>query len=327
MSDSNTMVNRKKYIVILILFLVLILSCKSRNNILRYPDNNVKKITLLSDSISIDILNLGGKSCFVHKLNPRERALYEANHYWDSINLEDTTITYNDSYMRSVVANFIGLVSSVDSIESKKLICIPLEKSNDKSLRKILYIYYIYLYRYSSLLKNLYLYDSVLSWCLTSSKINDAEKVKAGNLLATIRRNKINSLSEDFEYLGIDSVKRRMHRGHAKRMLLIFYSPDCYLCRNEATTMSKNEILSNFVKQNILDILFIYPGSNTILWTENLDMIPSFAKVGIAYDDIISKGIYDIQAWPTIYLLDENKYVIMKDCELKDVINYIEKNH
>ena len=70
----------------------------------------------------------------------------------------------------------------------------------------------------------------------------------------------------------------------------------------------------NSPTRTMLTILTVYPGENIGKWVDYLLQLP--AEWIHAYDQgmvITKKNLYDIKAYPTLYLLDKNKKVILKD--------------
>ena len=78
-----------------------------------------------------------------------------------------------------------------------------------------------------------------------------------------------------------------------------------------------NEALSyNTPQRTMLAILSIYPDDDITSWRKYLDIMPS--RWLHAYDSgmhITNKKLYDLKAIPSIYLLDKNKRVILKDTD------------
>ena len=77
----------------------------------------------------------------------------------------------------------------------------------------------------------------------------------------------------------------------------------------------------------MLAIVTIYPDDDVEEWFAHLDSLPSTWFNG--YDDgmkITHERLYDIKAFPTLYLLDKDKNVIMKDTSIESVESFFSIN-
>lgn len=316
--------------VFIILASLIFLSCKSKRQdkiIETKKSGSIERLKVLPDTVGISEEHFPRKHAPVNISDQRKKAEYEALHFWDMVDFSCIELLRKDKQkLDNSFINFLGLLKTLDNETAKEAVIYPLKKSNGEVLRYLLSSYYRYLYRYNSPFTNHVVYESVLSWGTKTTKLRISEQQQAKNLLAVITRNKVGSKSENFSYTSPDNVTRVLNRSFAKNVLLIFYSPSCSVCKNEAQEIAQNKDLESMVQKNDLEIIFIYPGNNEALWKENLEIFPSFAKVGIASETIVSEGVYDIQAWPTIYLLNSKSEVVLRDCRLKEALQYIMKN-
>lgn len=304
---------------------IILLFCFSCKSLSKTTDDKTiskdyKQLVVLTDTFKICDKNLPRPSAPLDIIDAKDRAIYEAMHYWDNINLRNDSVINDTEVFKNSIVNFVGLLTSLNLKDAQKAVVIPLDKSIGHGLRLILTTYFNYLYRYNSPLQNLKLYQTILEWSVKNKRLIPEERARAKDLLETIQHNDIGSVAEDFDYTGLDSVKRKLSRGFAPLTLLIFYDPNCHVCQHEAISISKNEDLEKLANTNTLDILFISLDRDPKEVQAMSDIIPRFAKIGIAPKELISKGLYDIQAVPSIYLLDGEKKVLLRDCKLTDAI-------
>lgn len=309
---------------------LLFISCKSKQNdttVSTTKAGYTEQLKILPDSIHITEEHFPRKYAPLNIFNQKKKAEYEAIHFWDMVDFSNVELLKKDrqKFDNSFV-NFMGILKTLGNNDvSRKAVLYPLEKSNGDILRYILSLYNKYLYRYNSPFMNHSVYESVLHWGTKTTKLRISEQQQAKNLLTVISRNKVGNTAENFSYTSSDKITRMLNRSFARNILLIFYSPTCGVCKREAREIAENDKLEKLVRKNDLEIIFVYPGNNGTLWKENLEIFPSFAKVGMASEEIVSKGIYDIQAWPTIYLLNSKSQVILRDCSLREALDEIMK--
>ena len=77
-------------------------------------------------------------------------------------------------------------------------------------------------------------------------------------------------------------------------------------------------------EKGTLRVLAVYPDDNEEEWLLKSSGMPRGWIVGWnKQGDIRSKVLYEIRATPTLYLLDKQKRVILKDASLKQTIQYL----
>lgn len=78
------------------------------------------------------------------------------------------------------------------------------------------------------------------------------------------------------------------------------------------------------MKEKTLQILALYPDQDLTLWRNKLAEIPSTWITGYDADQKIThQNLYNLDAIPTLYLLDQNKKVILKDAPWQAIEAYL----
>jgi len=118
------------------------------------------------------------------------------------------------------------------------------------------------------------------------------------------------------------------HILYTRYTLLYFYDPDCSSCKEVTYFITMSAIVSKTIDNGILKILAFYPEKNPVLWKKHMKEIPDtwingYDKTGLVND----KQLYDLKALPTLYLLDREKKVILKDVTIEVIIDYLTKNN
>lgn len=86
------------------------------------------------------------------------------------------------------------------------------------------------------------------------------------------------------------------------------------MCGQVSSDLKSSEIISGLVENGMLTVLSVYPDEDIGEWTRHYDEQPS--SWIRCYDRgcrIREKGLYNLEAIPSLYLLDRNKRVILKD--------------
>ena len=77
--------------------------------------------------------------------------------------------------------------------------------------------------------------------------------------------------------------------------------------------------ISAHLNNGKLKILAIYTERNESVWNANKNLLPANWIVGKDISGITENEIYDLKAMPTLYLLDKDKRVLMKDLDIRDI--------
>lgn len=87
------------------------------------------------------------------------------------------------------------------------------------------------------------------------------------------------------------------------------------MCEEIRDSMVDSELITSMLKDDKLTILAIYPDEDITAWRNNLKTTPKEWVNG--YDaelDLRKYDLYDTRAIPSLYLLDNTKKVLLKDC-------------
>ena len=97
------------------------------------------------------------------------------------------------------------------------------------------------------------------------------------------------------------------------RLLLFFYDADCPNCRRTLARMKQDDQLSQAVADGRLTVLAIYAEEDQERWKSTLSSLPEGWLVGSDRYTVQEQALYDLKALPSLYLLDADKNVLVKD--------------
>lgn len=177
-----------------------------------------------------------------------------------------------------------------------------------------------YIYDPNSPYRNDDWYIFVLEHVQASDKTADGEKERAEMELQLLRKNKVGEKAVGFSYTIASGATNDMYNLHAENILLFFYNPGCEMCANVMEKMKRSPVIQKALSANVLKILAVYPDDDLSLWQSHRKEFP--AEWINSYDrhqDILKKKLYDLKAIPSLYLLDKEKKVILKDANFVEV--------
>ena len=162
--------------------------------------------------------------------------------------------------------------------------------------------------------RNQRLYAKILAAAINSNWYNTNEKEKAKEKLTLSQQNNIGSAANDFPYTTPGGSVKRMYEIKANFLLLYFNEPECEACKEMKAALSQSTIINQKLKTGELKVFSIYMDSDIKNWKSHLGDYPKQWLQGIGEDKILYKSNrYDLSAIPTMYLLDKDKKVLLKD--------------
>ena len=161
--------------------------------------------------------------------------------------------------------------------------------------------------------RNQQLYAGILKAEMNSNWFNTYEKEKARDKLTLSKQNNIGSAANDFPYTTPGGNVKRMYEIKANFLLLYFNNPECEACKEMKESLSQSTIINQKLKTGELKVLSIYLGTDKKNWRNHLGEYPKQWLQGITDGSLHNKKIYDLSAIPTMYLLDKDKKVLLKD--------------
>lgn len=249
---------------------------------------------------------------------PLQRADYLLMHYWDNFDFADTLHTGNREFMEQTFVNFLSIlpVVSPDSLSKGVEHLMQRAEVNPACYTLLAEWAEKYLYDPNSPMLNEVHYLPFAA-CFSRSSVLD-EAIRTRYTLHHIHclKNRPGTLSADFAYLTPDGVRHTLHQTAAPRLLLFFYDPDCENCHALMNELNQHPLLAQLVARKQLKVLAVYANGDPQAWKRGASHIP--AAWTNAYEcegKILNQEVYHLRAMPTLYLLDSDKRVLLKDVQ------------
>lgn len=254
----------------------------------------------------------------------REQARNYLDHYWDHLNLEeDTTLMAKGSILYAMVRDYCGLLSSFPANEVEVDILKPLKRSHQRLLPHILERYRHHLYTEADFYNSEEHYSKVLNWVISSAHVPQHLQERAKADLEMVNKNRVGTPATDFIYTLPDSTGRRLSYLNSPYNMLIFATPGCPSCAMVLENIIRE--MKTLVESKQLHILVVYLMVNDPDEVRmHAEELPKWIEVGYdAQHQILGEKLYDIKQSPSIYLLDRQRRVLLKDTNTPRCYNYI----
>lgn len=260
---------------------------------------------------------------------PEQRADYLVKHYWEHFNFDDTIYIHHSEITEQAWSDYLDILYHVPletACEAIKETFRKAEKEK-KVFEHFTSLADKYLYDPNSPYRNEEFYIPVLESMIESGLLTDTEKIRPVARLELALKNRVETKALDFTYTLESGKQGSLHKIKSDYILLYFNNPGCHSCE-EATKNIKNSLrIKYLMSQNKITILSIYPDEELDEWRKHLTDFPE--EWINAYDKkqiIRSKNLYDLKAIPTLYLLDKDKKVLLKDATFETIEGYLREN-
>lgn len=260
--------------------------------------------------------------------NPDERLNYLIENYWTNFDFSDTTYIRPRKTADYIIANYIDILHHADLVKVDKSLKSTLCKAESNI---VVYTYFLdvfrrYLYDPNSPMRNSEVYISVLEHIIASPLTSEAERVRARFDLKMLSKNRLGEMAADFDYTLLSGKSERMHSIKSEYTLLMFYNPDCHACGEVILSLKSSPIIQKALDHKILSILAFYPDADIEIWRKHLQDIPFSWINGYDKKQTVEKQqLYDLKAIPTLYLLDTEKCVLLKDVDFAELERWFQK--
>ena len=261
----------------------------------------------------------------------REAEAYVLRHYWDAF--ADTSLhgLRSDSL-------YIGGVAKADVEQAFSNWLYVLEKSGPASYDAAMNRFYDQIelceradsssniYEGSCEIACSYLYDPnspmrdeqmYLPLCrrLSESPLQDSlQRVKYARQVKGCSRNQLGETAADFSFCDRSGRNFRLHGIRAEWTLLFFSNPGCKACKDIIETLKKMDGFDDLIASRRLAVANIYIDEDLGEWLKYMPCYPDNWYNGYDPDLVIRHdGLYDVRAIPSLYLLDKDKRVVLKD--------------
>jgi hypothetical protein len=256
----------------------------------------------------------------------RERANFMVTHFWDHFNFKDTMYAHAPDITEQAFVDFLSFFQYASPGKIQEGVT-KLMKSAEAD--RVMFAYFAresehYLYDPNSSFRNDEYFIPFLEQIMNTSMIDEAHKVRPRYLLNLAYKNRPGDRAADLQYTLASGKTGNLYAINAKYLLLMFYNPGCSECQNTMKMIRNSAGITLSIKNGKVKVLAVYPDENIDKWKEYTAEVP--LNWINSYDkslNIREKEIYDLKAIPTLYLLDKDKNVILKDCSVEEINEFL----
>lgn len=269
---------------------------------------------------------------------PAQRAQWLALHFWDRFLAEDQLYTCDSVTVNGVakedVEKQMGLFASILlEIPTKagqealvkfyeRLEAFQTAQPEGNVLKEAAALTSQYFYDPNSPVRNEELYLPFVSRLAQSALIEPESRAAYEWEVKVCSLNRPGTPAADFTFIDTAGKRRTLYGIRAPYTLLIFGNPDCKACKEIVQVFSEEPQLGNLIQAGTLQVVDIYIDEEIDVWKERMSAYPKDWINGYDPDYIIrTDRLYAVRAVPSLYLLDGNKTVLLKDAPENQIFN------
>ena len=313
---------RSIYIYIMVLVVLILPACASRASKSAEATNEAPKSEVQKRFPYITVPN--------HIL-AEERRGYMTEHFWDRFDFADTLALAQMDSVALTHAYVSWLRNGVD-----------LTKNNGEPMRRLMrraatsrkmFDYFfalseMVLHDPNSPFRCDELYIPVLEEVLASPYYDEYERLAPQYDLDMAMKNRVGYKANNFRYTTASGRTSSLYDIKSEFVLIYIHNPGCPMCRDIQAELTASVEVSEMIAAKRLVVLAIYPDRDLTEWRKY--KLPEQWISGYDKGCVIeSKQLYDLRAIPSMYLLDGNKCVMLKDCtsvaDISSVLAYFNR--
>lgn len=302
--------------------LMICCSCKSENASGKensknpnHPEQQIGK-----DSVVLEPIKL--PEVPVMYTQPDERANYASKHFWDHFNFTDTNYINKPTITEQSWVDYINILGYLPMEKSKEYLKETFKKAEQE---KKMFNYFVelaekYFYDPNSPFRQEDYYIAVLESMIDSPILKDMEKIRPKDRLKMALKNRKGEKASNFTYTLKSGKEGTLYQIKSNYTILFFNNPGCAACEEAIQQLKYSLAITEGVMNKTITILAMYSDEELDEWEKHYNDFPKEWINGYDKKQFINTTrLYDLKAIPTLYLLDKDKKVILKDAIVSDI--------
>ena len=271
--------------------------------------------------------------------DPQERKAYLTDHYWDRFFAGDgpcdtgAVLGVPRPELESNLAMYIQLLEEFPLAEAQQKVRHFFSQVEAKQAADTASHVYLlmeetvsrYLYDPNSPVRNEDLYLPYVEGLASSPHTREEARPGYVYQARMCALAPVGSVAPDFRFTDARGRTRRLRDVRADATLLFFSNPGCYACLEIINTLRAMPGLDARIGRGALAVVNVYIDEDLAAWREYEPTYPRNWLNGYDPDSLIrSDRIYNIRAIPSLWLLDRDKRILLKDAPVERVVAWLQ---
>ena len=265
---------------------------------------------------------------------PQDRVDFLAEHFWDGFAaLEGATdsLTVKGLPQKTVEEKFVfwaTLLKAASAPVMEKSVAVAVAAAREEAaktrdyalLDKLMELSAKYLYDPNAPSRNEEAYLAFLNTLLSGPLPYEAMRATLERQAQLCALNRPGEPASDFKFITPEGKIMSLYSVQAPVLLLIFSNPGCQLCAAYQENLKKNQPLTDMLRKGSFKVVNIYPDDDILAWETYVRNYPPEWLCGRDHLGALFSGtLYSLRAIPSLYLLDADKKVVLKDATYEEV--------
>lgn len=309
------------------LLALLTVSCGAQSRVSRsvpQTESNRSAVAESAESAGVYLPNLAFRVRQAPAgMTAEQQREYYAEHFWDEFDFADSTFVaqVDNTLMMQTLLTAVSLSATPETAADYLTKLMQRTVVSKPIMQYFLTMGEELFYDPNSPYRNDEYYIPLLSVALESGLLDEYERLPYESDLHIVSQNRVGRAANDFELTLASGQRMSLYDVEAEYVLLFISNPGCPMCRDVKEAILSSQELSDMVEDEMLKIVVLYPDTDIEAWREALGGYPAEWINGYdAEQAIVASDLYDLKAIPSLYLLDEDKKVLLKDCVSVELI-------
>lgn len=255
---------------------------------------------------------------------------YIVTHYWDKFFSDDRPGVQDTSLVRGfslpmfydIFHQYALLLRGAEPSKGLAACRTALDKAEKAQMEnpegtlwsKFTTMYYNVLEEPNSPCRNEEYCIPLLEKLAASPLATEAQRERSQRVLSLFRLNRIGEKAADFAFTLRNGRVMNLYDIDSDYTIIFFSNPGCANCREVMESLLQFPGIDDLIEENMLAVANVYPDEDLGEWIKYSEIYPKNWYNG--YDHLLAVNntpLYNLRAIPSVYLLDREKRVILKD--------------
>jgi hypothetical protein len=258
-----------------------------------------------------------------------ERSYFLAERFWGGFPFHDTMSLHRQDF-HGAVERYLQAIQLADlqTIQRSLVETIKKADTNERMYRYFVETFDLYLNSEWTGMRDEQWIEPVWHQMLKSRWSTFADSAKINFFLKLADRNRVGTSAPDLDFITIHGQKGKLSEIDAELVMLFFYAPGCAECVRTLGWIVQDSAYQELLDAGVLQVLAFYPEKDMNVFRTYRGNIPNTwinARDPDGMSQLEEEEKYLMRGAPTMYLLDKNKNIILRDARIDQLFNEFAK--